>query len=287
MMITRVVFFVLFVSSQVWAQNRCEGLFSHGQLQLERKALAEQDLSKVYADETAGKTKEEIAEMNASTIAGIVNETPGRHTSTRAISITDADAAKLLKLTLENPVVKPGNEKYDQPDVSIGYCFGRATFVHLMLLKMGLQKNSIRKIWAVGAMKAGGLTWQFHVATIAYTETQGWVVIDTNHYKPMPVRDWINHYGSQSEDGRVRFYATDASKFAFQIGKYSRVQMGLDLGKDKDWYRHYFKDMMTWLSRNKLSDEGIKPLDKQPSEKTSLLNMTMSDVWRSVVEFLR
>lgn len=286
-MVARLVFVVLFTSSQGWAQNRCESLFSHGQLLLERQALAERDLSQVYADETTGKTRDEIAEMNANTIAGIVNEVPGRHSEVRATAITEVDAAKLLKLTLDNPVVTPMSSKYDQPGVSIGYCFGRATFIHLMLLKMGLQKSSIRKIWAVGAMKAGPLTWQFHVATMAYTETLGWVVLDTNLRKPMPVREWIARYASQNEDGRLRIYATDASKFAFQVGKYSRVQMGLDLTKDQDWYRHYFKDMMTWLSRNKLADLGLKSLNKQSTEQTSFFNMTMSDVWRSAIEFLR
>lgn len=286
-MITRIILFLVLVLPHLAsAQNSCQNLFSRQQLILDRKALVEQDLSNVYADETAGKTATEIAEMNQKTIESIEGELPEKDTSTRAVSITDTAANRLLKLTLENPVVNPGNPKYDQPNVSIGYCFGRATFIHLMLLKMGLQKNSIRKIWAVGPMKAGGLTWQFHVATMAYTN-KGWIVIDTNHYAPITPREWMAHYGKQSEDGRVRFYATDASKFAFELGKYSRVQMGLDLTADKDWYRNYFRDMVEWVKERRLSEDGIVSVEKQSSETKSVLNMTMSDMWSSIVEFLR
>jgi hypothetical protein len=291
----QVVLFLVLVSSAqaLLAQNSCQGLFSLEQTILDRKELVEVDLSRVYAEETAGKTPADIAMMNKEMLDSIEAEIPLRDTSTRNISISQTAAERLLKLTLNNPVASPGNSKYDQPGTSIGYCFGRATFIHLMLLKMGVQKNSIRKIWDVGPMKAGGIMWQFHVATAVYTEGKGWLVIDTNHYAPMPVRDWVSHYGNQSSPaGMVRFYASDASKFAFQLGKYSRVQLGIEMSRDKDWYRNYFKDMMTWLKTKEVSEDGIladaKPkevVEKEVVEKEE--NMTFSSMWTSVVEFVQ
>ena len=155
-----------------------------------------------------------------------------------------------------------------------------------MLLKMGVQKNSIRKIWAIGPMNTGDINWRYHVATMVYTK-KGWLVLDTNHGGPVTPQEWIATYSKMSTDGKLRFYASDASKFAFMIGKYSRLQLGMDINQERDFYRGYFKDMMEWVRKRKLSEDGIVSVDKEPTEKNSILNMTMSDMWRSIVEFLR
>lgn len=284
------IFLVLVTSQAALAQQNCQDVFDLEQTILDRKELAEVDLSKLYDQETAGKTADDVAEMNKEMLESIEGEVPVKETSDGMISITETAAARLIQLTLENPVASPGNEKYSQPDVSIGYCFGRATFVHLMLLKMGVQKNSIRKIWAVGPMKAGGIMWQFHVATAVYTPTKGWLIIDTNHSAPMPVRDWMAYYGKQSSpEGMVRFYATDASKFAFQLGKYSPIQLGLDLSADKDWYRHYFKDMMEWLQTKEVSEDAVVTEAEAEEVRKDIQKedtMTISSLWTSIVEFV-
>ncbi len=281
----RIVLFLLLASTQVWAQNQCQNLFADHQLVLDRKSLVEQDLSTIYLAEVAGKTPAEVADMNLKTLQGIQQEVPFRTTSTRAVEISEATADKLVDLTYQNPVVNPGNKKYD-PNRNIGFCFGRATFIHLMLLKMGVQKNSIRKIWAIGPMNTGDINWRYHVATMVYTK-KGWLVLDTNHGGPVTPQEWIATYSKMSTDGKLRFYASDASKFAFMIGKYSRLQLGMDINQERDFYRGYFKDMMEWVRKRKLSEDGIVSVDKEPTEKNSILNMTMSDMWRSIVEFLR
>ncbi|MES2801791.1 MAG: protein-glutamine glutaminase family protein [Bdellovibrionota bacterium] len=177
-------------------------------------------------------------------------------------------------------------KKYD-PSGDIGFCFGRATFIHLMLLKMGLQKNSIRKIWAMGSMNTGEMNWRYHVATMAYTKRKGWLVLDTNHGAAVSLQEWVAAYSKMSTDGKLRFYTSDASKFGFKMGKYSRLYLGIDLNQERDYFRGYFKDMMEWVHKRKLSQDGIVSLDKEPTEKNSILNMTMSDMWSSIVEFLR
>lgn len=284
-MAVRLLLILLLSSSFSWAQNRCENLFT--ERSEKRLLLRDVNLAEYFVNEVAGKSAEDIAAMNEKTIKDIEAEVPYKVEGGRKSSISLESAEFLRNQILENPVVSPWSNKYDQQGVSIGYCFGRATFVHMMLLKMGVQKASIQKIWAVGSMKAGGIMWQFHVATMAYTEAKGWVVIDSNHMNPLPVREWIAHYAKQSEDGRVRFYATDASKFAFEIGKYSRVQMGLDMTSDKDWYKNYFKDMFEWLKTKEVTENSVKTMRSKTTADEKTANNSFVDMWRSIVEFMR
>lgn len=278
-MMLRIVLFLLLASSQVWAQNQCQNLFADHQLLLDRKSLVRQDLIQIYNAEVAGKSPTEVAAMNLNTLENIQQEIPFKSTSTRAVEIRETAANKLVELTYANPVVNPGMKKYD-PRGNIGFCFGRATFIHLILLKMGLQKNSIRKIWAIGPMNTGEITWRYHVATMAYTKTKGWLVLDTNHGAPVSPQEWMATYSKMSTNGKLRFYSSDASKLGFKMGKYSRLRLGMDLNQERDYYHGYFKDMMEWVRERKLSQDGIVSVDKEP-------NMTMSDMWRSIVEFLR
>ena len=273
-----------FFSVQAFGQNQCQSLFSDRSA--ERSDLVEMSLGKYSEIEIRGKSVEEIKAMNEKTLASIEAEIPMG--SANKLSKIKFETAEMLRQEIyNNPVVKPMNDKYSQPDVSIGYCFGRATFVHMMLLKMGVQKSSIQKIWAVGRMKAGGLTWQFHVATMVFSEKDGWLVIDSNHMHPLPVREWVNHYYSQAEDGRVRFYATDAQKFTFELGKYSRVQMGLNLPAEKDWYKHYFRDMFNWMKDKRVTEDGVRTVKTHMSAEEKSLNQSFADMWRSIVEFVR
>lgn len=284
-MITRIIILITLFSSAVLAKGQCGALFSDRSE--ERMVLREANLREVMQRETARKTKEEVMVMNEKTLADIEAEIPAVN-SGKQKTVISMKAADLLRNEIyNNPVVKPMNKKYEQESTSIGYCFGRATFVHLMLLKMGLQKESIQKIWAVGSMKAGGINWQFHVATMAFVENVGWTVIDSNHMYPMPIRDWMAHYYRQSEDGMVRFYASDANKFAFEVGKYSRLQMGLDMTPDRDWYKNYFKDMMLWMKDKKVTEDGIKTVSTKITEEEKSLNKSFSDMWTSIVEFMR
>jgi hypothetical protein len=91
------------------------------------------------------------------------------------------------------------------------------------------------------------VTWDFHVATMAYVHEKGWMVIDTHLGKVVSVNEWVQEIGALNTDGLLRFYNTDASKFGLSLGKYSRLQMGLNLPTPEDWYRGYFKDMMSSL----------------------------------------
>lgn len=284
-MFVKVFLLVSMASTAVWAQNQCSGLFVDRSQ--ERVALRDVSLSELRNIEVEGKTGEQVAAMNEKMLLNLEAEVPYPDGSRQKSQISMATAQMLLHEIYNNPAVKPGNPKYDQEGTSIGYCFGRATFIHMMLLKLGVQKKSIQKIFAVGPMKAGGINWQFHVATVTYVENHGWVVIDSNHMYPIPVREWMAHYYSQAHDGKVRFYATDASKFTFELGKYSRTQLGIDMTKETDWYKNYFKDMFTWLKGKRVTEDGVKDYKVRLTEEEKSLNQSFTDMWQSIVEFVR
>ena len=198
--------------------------------------------------EIANLTNEQITARNDADIAEFEAYAPGARASQRTGADISYDAADaVIQATYSNPIVNPYNTKYQRPDVQIGYCFGRATFAHIALKKMGLQTSSIRKVWLVGPMTASSVKWGFHVATSAFVQGLGWRVLDSNIGHPVTVREWFDHYIFMSDDRRLRIFFTEPSRFGVSIARYDRVDMGLDLATERDWYQHYFYDLMAWF----------------------------------------
>ena len=172
----------------------------------------------------------------------------------------------MLESIEKHPTLNSVNsQKYQREEAQIGYCFGRAMYYHLVLLKMGVPKNFIRKIWIVGPIATRSdnkLIWGFHVATVVYTKDRGWVTIDTNEVKPEPVKDWYASNSSRSIDKKARIYVTNASKFGVSIETYNKVQLGIkseegSLGikpNENDWYKGYFFDLLTSMRKISLED---------------------------------
>lgn len=248
---------VLFIGASAHAGAlRCEKLFQRS----EAPALVPHadDLLARSSREGRQMSEAEIKRLNDEMYNSLVDYRPPENSS-RARSITMQDAQSVLDAIRSNEVTGSYGV-YDQPDVSIGYCFGRASFAHLMLLKMGVQKESIFKMWAVGPMKVHGsdtLTWQFHVTPVVFTRDMGWVALDTNERRPQKISHWISKYEAQSTDKKMRFYLSDASKFGVNMDRYTRVQMGLDLARENDWYKGYFQDMLRQLRLKTLSELGV------------------------------
>jgi hypothetical protein len=60
-------------------------------------------------------------------------------------------------------------------------------------------------------------------------------------------------------------YAADP-KFIPNPLKYNRVDLGLDMTQEQDWYRHYFYDLMQWFKKNDLSEFGLTDLREDPPQ---------------------
>jgi hypothetical protein len=167
----------------------------------------------------------------------------------RMNSISRQQAQEILNSIYEHPVVSDYHyNKYNRPGVEIGFCFGRAAYVHLALLKFGINKDSIKKVWAVGPMVTGETAWDFHVATIVKSTDGSWIVIDNFVGQIMTIEEWLTNISKLAQTGhKVRYYFTEPKKFSVSLGDYDRVQLGLDLSKDQDWYKGYFTDLMKWF----------------------------------------
>ena len=225
------------------------------------------DLYVKYSQEIKNLVPAEIKRLNQKTLQEIENYQP-EFESGKAQFIPINEAANLVTATINHSVV--GNtaaEKYNQEGRAIGYCFGRATFIHLMLLKMGLQKSSIKKIWAVGPMQTDDpkVVWQFHVATMAYSREDGWVVLDSDLLKPQRVELWMRGLSEKNKDGKLRFYATEPRQFALNFSGYDRTQLGLNSLREQDWYRGYFQDLITSVRTQSLTSIGLSSITPEQS----------------------
>ena len=203
-------------------------------------------------------TAQDVHELNKAEIREFTTSVPA-HQEGWSLSAPKSQLIDVLNSVKRNPVVSPAyGARYDSRKVGIGYCFGRAAYVHFALLKMGLQPQSIKKIWAVGPIDSGGeIKWDFHVATVAYSTEQGWLVIDNDLDEVTSVRKWTKQIKAGSADQKLRFYITDAEKFSVDLGAYSFLQMGLKLPWFEDVYGHYFVDMIQSLETSTLADLGL------------------------------
>ena len=270
------------------AALRCENLFSSIQPDILPTFLTNTNanLYELQRDEVNRRTESGLKRTNRELLKAVEDYRPTYHEG-RAYSISWAQLQSLISHVNEHPVVgESAVGKYQPEDVDIAYCFGRSAYLHLLLSHMGLQKQSILKVWSVGSMRAPSADkfWGFHVTDVVLVSGYGWMAIDTNTRRIQPLRHWFNHQAEMSVDGRLRFYVTAAEKFGVTTGKYDRIQMGLDLPKRRDWYQHYFVDMMKTLRTASLAEQGLKRIPLSPRPPPTRPSET--GLWTRAKDFL-
>ena len=133
--------------------------------------------------------------------------------------------------------------KYGENAIEIGFCFGRAAYVHLELLRKGIAAEKIAKIFAIGGLFNDGVGWDYHMAT-AYQDNLGfWWVVDsllTEVYGPQQWIQKISNWDGDKVTPRLRYYFSDAYKFQPQEGYYSLARFNTPL------YQGYFQDLIKW-----------------------------------------
>lgn len=170
----------------------------------------------------------------------------------RATALSPKEIRKLYNYAVQHPIAGiQALKKYD-PEGHIGFCFGRALFVHLELLRRGVSKDSIKKVFVVGEMIEGTLgsteviNWQFHVAT-AVRDTNGeWWVIDPS-YELMKIRDWYRYMRTMSPDKTLSLFVTQTAKIGPSAWEYNTQPGGLL----DSFYNDYFKDLFAYFKKNK------------------------------------
>lgn len=203
-------------------------------------------------------SNEEVQSLNRSFVETMQGYVPPANTH-RAQAIDTARAQRMLDIVLDHPTIGLRNDDvYMRPNEEMGFCFGRAMYLHLLALKLGVQKESIKKIWAVGPMESDspGISWGYHVGLLIFSK-EGWIVLDPNMGRWYRIHEWIDTFSKKSQDGRIRFYATEPDKFGLYSGKYSRYILGSDLTITEDWFRHYFVDMIAATRTESLQSLGM------------------------------
>ncbi len=196
-------------------------------------------------------TKEIIDELNEQTFKTLEAYRPNDITDKRFDFLPSNELAELILRSIQkHPVVSElSADQYQQKGTEIGYCFGRGCYVDLMLMRLGLDRDSIKKIWAIGPMGEGKLVWQFHIGHLVRLSDNSWVAIDNipSSYRVLDARTWGERLKSKSRDGQLRLYITNSDKFTPTLGSYNPVHLGLNTNRDRDWYKGYFQDLMNWF----------------------------------------
>lgn len=213
-----------------------------------------------YLNETQNLDSKQIQSLNQNFVSILKKFVPTKH-ERRAQTVSIKQTQKMLDIVTHHRVVGLHNDNiYARPNEEMGFCFGRAMYLHLLSLKLGLHKGSIKKIWALGPMDSGtpNVTWGYHVALMVFSKEKAWVVLDANIGRVVTAEQWVRIYTNRSLDQRVRFYASEPEKFGLYAGKYSRYILGLDLNTNDDWFKHYFVDMLRASRSETLESLGLK-----------------------------
>jgi hypothetical protein len=175
----------------------------------------------------------------------------------RISAISAKEAKGLYEEVTRHPVARLLNVKKYDPDSAMGFCFGRAMTAHFEALRMGIAKDSIRKVYVVGQMKAlvGDIIWQFHVATAVKGADGGWWVIDPFFGKVVKLEKWYERMYSHDTKGTLRLYVTDANRLgATSGGLYEKSHLMMD------FYNGYFKDLFKYYDLKAKNQVPKKPL---------------------------
>lgn len=195
------------------------------------------NLYEQYEAETTGRQPAEIDAQNAAVFAALAQWQP-RVNSGRLQGIDAATARATLDDAMKDPVVGLANVKTYDPNGQLGFCFGRAMYLHLDLLQRGVDKGSIFKAFVIGPMKYENIDWQFHVATVVRSTEGGWIVIDPEYRQVLSLEEWFKKNASLSTDKKLRLYVTEAKKFGASAPAYTEPAL------QDPWYNGYFKDML-------------------------------------------
>lgn len=159
------------------------------------------------------------------------------------------DAKNVLTVADGNPVVGLHQyDKYDPNNEGIGFCFGRAMFIHTELAMRGFDRSSIQKAFVVGSMETpDGGSWGWHVTTIAQSRDENgneiWYAIDPIVGSVIEVQEWYEQMRDEfSTDKKLKLYITLATR------------MGPNSSYDEQdirdtFYNDYFTDMMNWFEK--------------------------------------
>lgn len=135
-----------------------------------------------------------------------------------------AIADRIIETVKKNPIATIDAVTQYEHGSDIGFCFGRALYVHHLLLQAGVKQEDLVKIFNVGQLLVQGQMWNFHVAMMVRDSKDGFLVVDPLAGKTLDYKSWIKQnadYEVKRSLSRGRFYLTDPRKFMVGPGAYS------------------------------------------------------------------
>jgi hypothetical protein len=170
-------------------------------------------------------------------------EEPKRPPQPEEISGIDGKQAdQLIRSMTEHPTHGTSKASRFDPKGVFGFCFGRALIIHHQALIRNVNPHDIKKIWAIGPMEGG--KWGWHVSTlIKKSGERNWWACDPIFDIAVGADAWMRKLSRWSDDGRLMFFVTKASRFSvFHDSDYSPIDL---LGDGKtDFYNGYFKEYL-------------------------------------------
>ena len=180
--------------------------------------------------------------------------------------ISKREANEVIKDSHSHPVVSLSKyDKYDPESKGIGFCFGRAMYVHLELVHKKLDRDSIKKAFVVGRMSTGdGNSWGWHVTTIAQSKDENgnevWLALDpilSQGYQLSRLKtldEWyMEMYNNFSTDKKLKLYITEAGQFGSTPSVYNTD------GLEHPFYNNYFKDLMKEFAKDTIGGKYDVP----------------------------
>lgn len=213
------------------------------------------ELTENFYDLQKNSTPEFAAAWNRGHIEGLRALPMKQRNPKKIVGLTDDQIGSLLwrvrnhPLSASNSTLRP---IYDCRGVGIGFCFGRAMVAQMEALNMGVAKESVRKIWAVGPMKTSEGEWQHHVATMVRTAKGDWVVLDPLDRRALSISDWLASVERNYPSPNMQLFSSPASRFS----PYDARPILPSSARDK-FYNNYFQDML------KRSREDARKLVRQ------------------------
>ena len=175
----------------------------------------------------------------------------------RVAELNSTQRNKVYQAVDNHPVASQCHLRQYDPQGNMGFCFGRAMTAHLELLNSGVQKDKIRKLWAVGSFQAGGNNWRYHVTTIVKGDDGQWWAIDPIFGTPVSAKEWYRKMKGFDVGGDMILFTSEAKRFGpSSPDQYNRPHLNLDA------YNNYFNDLLKSYRENNGPFNGevfIKP----------------------------
>lgn len=163
--------------------------------------------------------------------------------SAKAKFISLETRLNVLTIAAQNPIVGTFAEKTYDLNGGVGFCFGRAMFIHMELVMRGLDRDSVKKAVIVGKMMGG--KWGWHVTTIVQSKDifgkRIWLALDPAMPGGVTLTEWYQSWKVHSNDNMLRLYITQSGRIGPTPSFYSHDAF------ENPFYNGYFTDMMEWF----------------------------------------